>query len=340
MAGLEDSWQIVGHSSRNSLLDALDAAAKERPRRHSVALIDARVESGDIDQVGFRVCETIKRHAHLWKATRPLIWVDRLSEANRLYAKRVGATAIVDDDWVDRTDATGLGEALSWALGQSPSGIDQPTGAFRVVSDREIDPEAEASERDAMFERRFGRAPGELGFTLLWGMAGAVELSFLYWFCEQEGIASDRQVQRACERLQEAMRPEREHLDRPEPTNAEIARRFLTEVVPAEPDPLADIAWPGIEYVQQIFGDADLRALAYLEPGSETLLESFFASYLPEGISARERYEAILGACKDVADDIGAGSHATRRQIQRACHALDDARLDALSSDAGHERHP
>lgn len=331
MARLEDSWKITGHSSRNSLLDALDEGARARPRRQSVALIDARVESGDIDQVGFRVCETVKRHEHLWKATRPLIWVDRLSDANRRYAQRVGAEAIVDDDWVDRTDAADLGEALRWALGQEPRPLDHSTEGLRVISDREIDPETEAAERDELFERRFGRRPGELGFTLLWGMAGAVELSFLYWFCEQEGIATDRQAQRACERLQEAMRPEREHLDRPEPTNAEIARRFLTEVAPAEPDPLADIAWPGVEYVQQIYSDRELRRLAYLEPGSDRLLEAFFAAYEPEGISARERYEAIVSACESASQASGIGAHAARRQIQRSCHALDDARLDALS---------
>lgn len=332
MAGLERSWEISGHSSRNALLDALKAETKPGATRQSVVLIDARVESGDIDQVGFRICGTIKRHERLWRVTRPLIWVDRLTEANSLHAQQSGAIAIVDDDWVDRTDAAGLGEELSWAMSQTP----RPYGrgekdTFRILSDQGVDPEAEAVERNELFKRRFGRKARDLDFILLWGMAGAVELSFLWWYCEHADICTRNTAKKGCERLQAAMRPDREHLDRPEPSNAEIARRFLAEVAPAAPDPLAELAWPGIEYIQGIFRNLDLRKLAYLEPGSESLLESFFASYEPAGPSARERYEAIIAACANAAANAGVGEQRARRQIQRSLHALDDARLDHLA---------
>ena len=92
----------------------------------------------------------------------------------------------------------------------------------------------EERSRTERFRRWFGFEPDDLDFKILWGMADAVELQFLREYFADQGWASNRAVKRAIEKLQAAMRPAKEELDRPEPTNAEIARSFLSEACPAE----------------------------------------------------------------------------------------------------------
>ena len=75
-AGVAGGWEIRPTSSRNELLANLGRDAITRPKTQSVALIDLRSESGDLEQVGFRIIETIRRHEFLWKVSRPIIWVD------------------------------------------------------------------------------------------------------------------------------------------------------------------------------------------------------------------------------------------------------------------------
>src|SRR4051794_39778338 len=86
-AGITDRWKVEPTTSRNAFLAALEADVRTSPRTQSVALVDCRAESGDLEQTGFRIVETIRRHELLWKATRPIIWVDELTEGNRLYAR-------------------------------------------------------------------------------------------------------------------------------------------------------------------------------------------------------------------------------------------------------------
>lgn len=329
-AGIDRRLDVRTTSSRNALLAAIDEDASSSPRRESVALVDCRAESGDLEQVGFRVIETIRRHARLWKATRPIIWVDELTEANRRFAEAVSAEAVLDDDWLDQSDGTTLEDVISWAGTRQPRPWAGGGEEIMVFSDGPASLEEENRLRDARFERWFGYEPDDLDFVLLWGLADAVELKFLYRYCADEGISTtETAARKACERLQEAMRAEREHLDRAEATNTEIARRFLAEAAPASPDPLAELAWPGIEHMRTLLFDRpDIRDLAYLEPGAQEALERFLGE-LPAGtVSVGVRHRTVLDAAETVARISNRPAAATHDLLQRSCHALDDAFCD------------
>ena len=69
-AGRERGWDVWPTPSRNALLARYGEET-------TLALIDCRAESGDLDQIGFRIVETIARHDQLWKRTVPVLWLTR-----------------------------------------------------------------------------------------------------------------------------------------------------------------------------------------------------------------------------------------------------------------------
>ena len=88
--GVLDEWEVRATPSRNALLMSLYADAAQRPARTSVTLLDLRAETGDLEQVGFKVCDRITRHPSLRRATRPVIWSDVHTAANLQYARGWG----------------------------------------------------------------------------------------------------------------------------------------------------------------------------------------------------------------------------------------------------------
>ena len=135
-AQLGARWEVVATSSRNQLLSWIERDATTSPKRQSVALIDYRTESGDIEQLGFRLVELIRRHAYLWKATRPAIWVDHLSAENVQYAHAVAAEAIVDDEWVDRDPRSALAQVFEWCSGRPRRPVSPGHGAHEGLRRR------------------------------------------------------------------------------------------------------------------------------------------------------------------------------------------------------------
>jgi hypothetical protein len=146
----------------------------------SVTLIDLRAETGDLEQIGFKVCDRITRHPSLRRATRPVIWSDIHTAANLQYAHGVGAAAVIDDEWVDSGRDVPLVDVLRWARAQ-PTGRHVVARMPRVFPKDSSSVESEEQERRARFERWFGYSPGDLEveLALLWGMAEAVELKLL-----------------------------------------------------------------------------------------------------------------------------------------------------------------
>ena len=173
---------------------------------------------------------------------------------------------------------------------------------------------------------------------ILWGMAGAVELQFLDRYCATEGPATSvRAARKARERLQQAMRCEREELDRPEPTNAELARRFLAEALPGTPDPLAELSWPALSRVRELRREPAILRLAFLEEDSPALLDRFFRalsaaeSAQPSGAdggSHMGRLELIESALRSVASDRRLPLPVIHGLVHRSCHSLSDASDD------------
>ncbi len=328
-AGLHEGCDVKATSSRNQLLAWIERDAMASPKRQSAALIDFRTESGDIEQLGFRIIETIRRHAFLWKATRPAIWLDHLTAENVLYARGVGAEAVVDDDWVDRSHGRTLEHVLAWCWRRPVAPYGKALGPPKVFTDNQGTFEGEAEQRDARFGRSFGFAPDELDYKILWGIAGAVELKFLDRYCAEEGWAvSERAARKAREKLQQAMRREREELDRAEPTNAELARRFLAEAVPAGPDPLAELSWPSFSHVRELRHEPRILRAAFLESDAEAVLDRFLAT-LSESDGSDEsdasRLELIEAALRLVAAHRGQPLPLVHGLVHRSCHALSDA---------------
>jgi hypothetical protein len=325
-AGINNDWAVSLTPSRNQLLKWLDEDVRSSPKRHSVCLIDFRRSSDDLEQTGFRIVETIRRHEHLWKATRPVIWVDSLTRANIDYARGVGAEGIVDDDWVDRREGTPLVEVLEWAIERPPK-QERPGGDFTVFPADNVPADDDTALRDERFQRWFGFRPDDLDFRILWGLADAVELKFLReYFCDQGWTPSDRAAERAIYKLQQHMRSAREELDRPEPTNAEIARRFLAEAVPAAPSPLSEISWPSIAHVRDVvLSNPEIGQLAFLEPDARPALDRFFGVLGQGPTDIAGRHRAIEGAVTEVAKSLGRPRTAVHGLIHRSCHAVDDA---------------
>jgi len=83
--GMLDDWEVRATPSRNALLVSLYADAAGRPARASVTLIDLRAETGDLEQIGFKVCDRITRHPSLRRATRPGVAAERKAIAEGLH---------------------------------------------------------------------------------------------------------------------------------------------------------------------------------------------------------------------------------------------------------------
>lgn len=159
--GVLDEWEVRATPSRNALLMSLYADAAQRPARTSVTLLDLRAETGDLEQVGFKVCDRITRHPSLRRATRPVIWSDVHTAANLQYARGVGAVAVVDDEWVDSGDdapdapQAPLVDVLRGAWAQ-PAERHAHARAPRVFPKDSSSVEAEERDRRERFERWFG----------------------------------------------------------------------------------------------------------------------------------------------------------------------------------------
>lgn len=330
-AGLTQRWGIRETPSRNQLLLSLNADCSDKPRRASVSLIDLRAESGDLDQRGFKVCETIVRHPALCKVTRPVIWTDENTAANLRQAERVGAVAILDEEWAHRREGQPLAEVLDWVADQPSSpgeAVGAATRAFPPDSGSLIE---EARTRDERFQRWFGFPPRKLHFALLWGMADAVELKFLRrYLTEAKYAKSERMVKRELERLQRAMSSQVETLDRPEPARAEIARRFLAEATPPEPPLLADLSWPSLDGVRELlYSRPDIVGWAYLAPGAEQLLKRFFNHVgATDHMAVEDRHAAINAAAVRVAAAMSRPEPIIHALLRSSTHAVNDAFCD------------
>lgn len=325
--GITD-WELRATQSRNALLLALAADAESG--RQSVALVDLRSETGDIEQVGFRIVETIRRHPDLARVCRPVVCTEEMTAANARYADSVGAFAIIDTTWAYEQAGPTLTDAFEWALSQ-------PAGELRLHRRRAMllpaegaDEEDEERDQAAQFRAWFGFAPSDLHLALLWGMANAVELEFLKGYLAQAGLAvSPRAAKRQLERLQQAMASEVEAMDRPETARAEIARRFLAEVVPPQPDPLPELNWPMLKHVRSIWGsEREIVRRAFLEPGAGGVLEAFFDALVVPAGGASARHAAISEAIERAAVRRDLPIATTAAIAHRALHSLDDAWAD------------
>lgn len=332
IAGVRDRWEVHATSSRNQLLVSLDADRSRRPARESTTLIDLRAETGDLDQKGFRICQTIVSEPHLNVITRPIIWTDTHTAANFQRSQEVGAIAVVDDGWVDQGRGGPLAEVLEWAVTQPASPSASVGAATHVFPQNSGSLEDERLRRNECFERWFDFSPTDLHFALLWGMADSVELEFLKTYLTRRKLArTKRSAKRELERIETAMSDRVQEMERPGPARAEIARRFLAEIVPPHPNPLDELGWPRLEHVRELMYDRqDIVRWAYLPPDGARLLQQFFARLedSARGIAAREA--VIDRACGDVAEALGSSVSATRALIRRFALAVDDAFADWL----------
>ena len=332
-AGVLDDWEVRATPSRNALLTSLYADAAQRPARLSVTLIDLRAETGDLEQIGFKVCDRITRHPSLRRATRPVIWSDIHTAANLQYARGVGAAAVIDDEWVDSGRDVPLVDVLRWAWAQ-PTGRHVVARTPRVFPKDSSSVESEEQERRARFERWFGYSPSDLEveFALLWGMAEAVELKLLLAAVTEAGLArSERAARRRLEQLQAAMAPEVEALDSPDTARAELARRFLAESAPPEPPRLQELTWPKPDHVADVMSaHPNLREWAFLVGEEPALLDRFLKHYEPPlpHTGAGLRHEAIEDALKKVARANGAPFARVHESVRRAMCAVEDAFCD------------
>jgi len=330
-AGALAEWQICATASRNALLASVYGDAARRPRRQSVTLIDLRGETGDLEQRGFSVCQTIVHHRSLRIVTRPLIWTDVHTAANLQYARSVGALGVIDDEWVDGGFDAPLAQVLAWAKDQpSPSGTALTTP--RVFPPDHSSVDAEERERLQRFARWFGYIPTEpdLDFALLWGMAEAVELKFLMTSVTEAGLSpSERATRRELEKLQKAMSPDVDAFDGPEPARAEIARRFLAEMAPPEPTRVAELAWPKPERIRELLATRpDVVTWAYLSPDDLDTLTRFMHLYKGSFGGVDQRHQAIQAAVETVAAGVGRPHAGISEQIRRSACAVEDAFFD------------
>jgi hypothetical protein len=328
-----DEWEVRATPSRNALLMSLYADAAQRPARASVTLIDLRAETGDLEQIGFKVCDRIARHPSLRRATRPVIWSDIPTAANLQYARGVGAVAVIDDEWVDSGSDTPLVDVLRWAWTQ-PAEHRATARAPRVFPKDSSSVEAEERERRERFERWFGYPPSELGleFALLWGMAEAVEFKLLLTSVTEAGLArSERAARRRLEQLQAAMAPDVEALDNPETARSEIARRFLAEWAPPEPPRFDELTWPKPQHIADVLSaHPKLREWAFLVGEEPALLDRFLQVYEPPlpHAGAGVRLGAIEGALQTLVRANGAPLARLHESVHRALWAVEDAFCD------------
>jgi hypothetical protein len=332
-AGVLDEWEVRATPSRNRLLVSLYADATERPARASVTLIDLRAETGDLEQVGFKVCDRITRHPSLRRATRPVIWSDIPTAANLQYARGVGALAVIDDEWVDSGSDAPLVDVLRWAWAEP---VERLANAPlpRVFPKDSSSVEAEERERRERFERWFGYPPSDLDleFALLWGMAEAVEFKLLLTSVTEAGLArSERAARRRLEQLQAAMAPDVQALDNPETARAEIARRFLAEWAPPEPPRFEELTWPKPRHIADVMtAHPKLREWAFLVGEEPALLDRFLELYEPPlaHAAAGARHDAIESALRKLAGANGPTFARRHEAVHRAMWAVEDAFCD------------
>jgi hypothetical protein len=330
-AGAGDDWEVCATPSRNALLVSLYADAARRPARASVTLIDLRAETGDLEQIGFKVCDRITRHPSLRRATRPVIWTDIHTAANLQYARGVGAVAVIDDEWVDSGSDAPLVDVLRWAWAE-PTERHAADRAPRVFPEDSSSVDAEERQRCERFERWFEYPPSDLDFALLWGMAEAVELKLLLTSVTNAGLArSERAARRRLEQLQAAMAQDVEALDSPETARAEIARRFLAESAPPEPPRFDELTWPKPQHVADVVSaHPKLRDWAFLVGEDPALLDRFLDVYKspPSHAGAGARHEAIENALDQLARADGATFARLHESVRRAMSAVEDAFCD------------
>lgn len=326
-AGLADAWEVMATPSRNSLLTSIAADASEG--RRSVSLIDLRAETGDLDQLGFRICEAIVRHRALNGSTIPIVWAETHTAANLGLARTVGAVAIVDDAWVDTGGGSPLGEVLAWAAAQPSSPAEAVGADTRVFAAGTSTVTDEHARRDRLFERWFGFAPRQLHYSILWGMADAVELSFLDRYMAAAGLAgSERVARRERERLQAAMGPQVEALEGPNPARAEIARRFLAEAAPAEPPRLPELSWPMMDHVRDLVAsDADAVRWSFASTAAMAGLRAFLHRLEPRRLGRRQGASEAHAEIEEALGEMRAPA-GTRELVRSAAHAIDDAYRD------------
>lgn len=320
-----EGWELRATQSRNALLRAVAADAESG--QDSVALVDLRSETGDIEQVGFRIVETIRRRPDLARVCRPLICTEEMTAANARYADTVGAFAVIDTTWAYAQAGPTITEALDWALGETASELRLHRRRALLLPEEGADEDDEERDQEAHFRAWFGFAPNDLHLALLWGMANAVELEFLKSYVAEAGLAvSPRAAKRHLERLQQAMAVEVEAMDRPETARAEIARRFLAEVVPPQPDPLPELNWPMLAHVREIWeSEREIVRRAFLEPGGAGVVEAFFESLIVPARGARDRHTALGRAIEHAAVRKDLPIATAAAIAHRALHALDDA---------------
>lgn len=325
-----DGIEIVANSSRNAFLAGI--ANRERNER-SIALIDLRSETGDIEHSGLRIVQTIRRNPAIASRTIPVIWTDHVSNSNVAAAREVGAAAMISDAWVDEAEAHALSGAIDRvaAITDSDGFIAFPP---RATTGSLVEDPDDAARAEA-FERWFGFGAKEIHFHLLWGMANAVELEFLKEYVAEMGIASSTSAAKGqLERLQLAIRPDIEALDRPESGNPEVARRFLAELMPPDFDPLPELNWPRLATVQSLLlENSDAVEFAYLSPDALAMLRLFLSERRPVDVTRQrakgsEIYLAIEDAVDEVAKRFGSPTAVAFNTIHHAAHSIDDAYWD------------
>jgi hypothetical protein len=125
------------------------------------------------------------------------------------------------------------------------------------------------------------------------------------------------------------MASEVEAMDRPETARAEIARRFLAEAMPPEPDPLPELNWPMLTHVRELWkSERDMVRRAFLEPGANGVLVAFFESLVVPAGGASDRHVAISDAIERAAVRRDLPIATTAAIAHRALHSLDDAWAD------------
>lgn len=317
-------------SSRNAFLAGI---ASRKSDERSIALIDLRSETGDIEHSGLRIVQSIRNNPELASRTIPVIWTDHVSNSNVAATRDVGASAIISDAWVDEAKAHELAGAIDRVLSS-----DDPDGflAFppRATAGRTVHDPDDAIRTEA-FERWFGFGAKDIHFHLLWGMANAVELEFLKEYLAEMGIATSTSAAKGqLERLQAAIRPDIEALDRPESGNPEVARRFLAELMPPDFDPLPELNWPRLATVQTlILEDSQAVDFAFLTDEALAMLRLFLSERRPVDVTQQrakgsEIYLAIEDAVDEVAKRFGSPTAVTFNTIHHAAHSIDDANWD------------
>lgn len=324
-----DDVEIFASCSRNEFLHRI---ASRNDGGRSIALIDLRSETGDIEQSGLRIARTIVGNRALSMRTVPAVWTEHVSNSNVIEVRECGASGLISDFWVD--------EAGKHVL---PAAIDRirsaKAGDYFVFPPRETSPRLPVDPEDEIraeaFERWFGFAPSELHFHLLWGTANAIELELLKEYVAEIGVASSPSAaKRQLERLQAAMRADIDALDRPESGNPEVARRFLAELMPPDFDPLPELNWPRLSTIQELLlSEPEVVSFAYLDDESLAMLELFLRERrTPQSTERKakgsEVYKAIEDAVSIVATTFQTPEAVAFNIVHHAAHSIDDAYWD------------